>query len=945
MGRRGLRMIEECYQVYYKKLGYQEPFESWDAWRRDGKRYKVNLTTWWGGFWMGGYEGFGYLNVPGYGLYDEGWGNPVPHEFGHVVQGHQGGFLNGGHWESHANFLRQSWQMHFAELFPVGQQSQLDLQVYELSNLRQDHGKLIYRDFRIHQALKDYADDFGLDPHTVGKLWTVGEKDNTVYNKLAQALPAGVVPGDVVAFGLRHWPFLDFSDGNLFKQQIWANANDKAWHDYLTGALLVSCPDKPGWWRVPLERAPERFGYMYHELKPSTTTITAELRGFDLAGATEDWRWSLAAVTSSGQVRFSDVWTPGTHTFTLAASETKVYLIVVATPTDNALNLEYADNRFRRIEHPDRLRYAYEVRLEGAAPATRQLNWTTTSGHTHSNGGGWVANTASVASTAYVGAFARVLGTARLYNNVRVEDYAVIADNATLRDNAVVSGYAVVRNNAQVRNNAKVRDRSVIQDSCLIEGNAVVEDYAHLTGSTNLKDTAIARGVAMPWEGVISGAAILDYDYSMAESVADGVHFSHIPWGGWYKDFFVTSKTKPRGLVASYRIEEPQGDICWDEFGTQHALLRGQPQRPVDPVLNSPVLRLNGSSQYLVLDRSVADLAAATLALWCKPAATLSRPLVSLGNTGQRYLLLELDAQGKARFTIVSGATTQQLVSTSGIAANTWTHLAVTLSGSQGTLYVNGVAEATGAVTLTPDDVMGANNYASAESYYVGRDGSGVLYQGDLEDIRFYNTALTPAEVQNEIRRNGDCIGAFYCDMARDFDGSTTAAESGVLNGPERVLQASILPDTSDDIDFYEAILDSTDERDGAYEGSGFGLDNGEILVRLDNAGFWRTGVKVTLGQWQKITVAFNGRNAALYLNDQLKAERTYTANTGETAGKNYRHRLCRQHRLHPLLFPTARSKTSISMTVTIWATTPPRHPIRPPSPSRRPPRAKPPSP
>jgi carbonic anhydrase/acetyltransferase-like protein (isoleucine patch superfamily) len=891
MGRRALRMIEESYQVYCKKLGFVEPFESWDLWRRDGNRYKVNHTTWFGGFWMGGRNGFGWLNIPAGGLWDEGWGNPVPHEFGHVLDGHQINFLAGGHWESHANYLRQAWQIHYAERFPIDQQSQLDLQIYECSNFRQDHGRLIYRDFRIHQALQDYADDLGLNYNVVAQLWFEGVANQTVYDKLATFLPAGYNTADVVAFGLRHWPFLDFADGETFKNQLWSTANNKAWHDYLTGSLLIPSQDKPGWWRVPFERAPEKFAYMYHELVPTDSNVTVELQGFDLLGNTEGWRWSLAAADVSGNVRFSDLWQPGTHSMVINPGETKIYIVVVATPSDTSLNLDYTDNRFPPDKCADRLHYAYEVRIVGATPAKRQLGWTKGAGAylPPAQGGGWKDNSAYVAPTAWVGPNAMILGTARVENNARVEDYAVVMESAKIQNYAVVSGYAVVRNSAIVRNYAKVRDRSVIQDNSIIEGNAVVEDYTHTYNSTNIKDSAIARGMTLgTGSTIISGTAIADYDLTIGHSISDGVHFSHVPWGDWYLPYYVNSKVKPRGLVASYRIEEPEGQICWDEFGAQHSLLRGNPQRITDSTMNSTVLRLDGIDDYMVLDRSLCDFLTGTFGLWVKPTDNTDRPLLFMGSSATKYLKLALDSAGKAVFTITDGSTTKTVTSTSTIPAGSWSYIAVSLNGSQAAIYVNsGTAQATTATTLVPDDVLGNNAYTSAEGLYVGRDWAGNLYSGDVEDIRFYNVALLQTEIDNEVRRSGDCIGTCYYNQPLDFN--NTEAQSGVHNGLERVLEASIFPDTSDDVSYYEGILDSSDERDGSFEGTGFGLDNREILVRLDNVGFWRTGIQVTLGQWQKITVGFNGSIAELYVNDVLRNSTTYSATQNDVAGKNYR--------------------------------------------------------
>lgn len=65
-------------------------------------------------------------------------------------------------------------------------------------------------------------------------------------------------------------------------------------------------------------------------------------------------------------------------------------------------------------------------------------------GHVHSNGDGWVADTARVSDSVYAGPNAMVLGNEKLSGNVRIEDYAVVANNITAQNNAVISGHAVV---------------------------------------------------------------------------------------------------------------------------------------------------------------------------------------------------------------------------------------------------------------------------------------------------------------------------------------------------------------------------------------------------------------------------------------------------------------------------------------------------------------------
>lgn len=887
MGRRALRMIEESLQVYCKKLNYLEPFESFETWRRDGNRYKINHVTWYDGFWCGGWNGFMHIGINGWGLLDEGWGNPMPHEFGHYVQGHQPGFLTGGHWESHANFLRNARNIHYAEI--LGDLSgMMGDRIFDVTNFRQDHGSLIYNDFRIHHVLQDFGAEAGV-PNAVADVWIAGSKEQTIYTKLASLLPTGTQVGDAAAAGLRHWPFLDFSVGDVFKSIFWDGAANEALFKYKIGSHLIPCHDKPGWYRVPFDRAPERFAYMLHVLTPTDEAVTVELQGFDLAGATEDWRWSLVAAEDNWHnPRYSEVFTPGVQTFHLLPEESLLFLMVVAAPTDNSLNLEYTDNALPVDKHPDRLRYAYEVRLDGAVPAVPQRQFTTTlpAGRSHPNGGGFVANTATAASTAYIGPTARVLGSARVLHNARVEDFAVVADSATVQNNAVVSGHALVKGNATVRDNARIRDRAVIQNAA-VRDKAKVEGYANVSNAA-IGDYAIVRGCSTISEGTIAGTGIADYDYS-GGTLSDGVHFSHVPWGQWYQQYWWDTLTKPRGLVASYRIEEPEGQICWDQFGAAHALLRGRPRRLNDATSQSVYLRLNGINQYMVLDRRVFDVLEGSFSLRIKPDFQTPQPLVLFGTSLSSNLRLVLTHDKKAEFTMINGSETMTLRSLSDIPAAQWTQLTVTLSGSQGVLYVNGIPEAQMSSSLVPEQVFRSNSYQQPLACYVGRDETGQLFRGGIDDVRFYNVALTRDEVQNEARRIGPRLAVRFYDTEMDFDGASARVESGIRNGLKRRLAADIFPRTSKSVSFYEGIFDSNDERSSRQQGSGIGLNNGTFRVRLDGLGMWNTAVPVTLNQWQTIALEFDGSRARLYVNGTLRASRSYSADPSVLAAKNYR--------------------------------------------------------
>ena len=81
---------------------------------------------------------------------------------------------------------------------------------------------------------------------------------------------------------------------------------------------------------------------------------------------------------------------------------------------------------------------------------------------------------------------------------------------------------------------------------------------------------------------------------------------------------------------------------------------------------------------------------------------------------------------------------------TSQLPVNTWTHLAATYDGATLRLFVNGVQVGTRAVTGPLLTSTGALRIG-------GNSVWGEYFQGRLDEIRIYNRALTPAEIQTDM--------------------------------------------------------------------------------------------------------------------------------------------------------------------------------------------------
>src|SRR5262249_6733373 len=135
-----------------------------------------------------------------------------------------------------------------------------------------------------------------------------------------------------------------------------------------------------------------------------------------------------------------------------------------------------------------------------------------------------------------------------------------------------------------------------------------------------------------------------------------------------------------------------------------------------------------------------------TISAWVKPTAdtTWSR-VFDFGTGTGNYMFLTVNAGSGPRFAITTSGSggEQQLSSTSQLPLNTWSHLAVTLSGNTGTLYVHGNAVATNAnMTLPPSSL------ATTNQDWIGRSQFGdPTLNAAVDDFQVYSHALSAADV------------------------------------------------------------------------------------------------------------------------------------------------------------------------------------------------------
>lgn len=173
------------------------------------------------------------------------------------------------------------------------------------------------------------------------------------------------------------------------------------------------------------------------------------------------------------------------------------------------------------------------------------------------------------------------------------------------------------------------------------------------------------------------------------------------------------------------------------------------------------------------------DLTSFTFAAWVywNGGAAWQR-IFDFGTDTANYLMMTpLASTGDMRFEIKSGGVSQVIDYPGSLAVGAWSHVAVTLYGDAGALYLNGVPQ-TGVITFDPREVVGDNLWLGKSAYT-----QDPYLNGKVDEVVIFNRALSQADIQALISSGWEAFGGKV--LALHLDGSPASNGTILANSFE----------------------------------------------------------------------------------------------------------------------------------------------------------------
>jgi len=183
----------------------------------------------------------------------------------------------------------------------------------------------------------------------------------------------------------------------------------------------------------------------------------------------------------------------------------------------------------------------------------------------------------------------------------------------------------------------------------------------------------------------------------------------------------------------------------------------------VDGKVGESSLYFNGATFHTSLPAALLDSDALTIATWVYWSGNTDEQSVFDFSDGDRsYLrLTPRSDEGSLSFSLQHGEIEETLIATA-LTAKEWTHVAVSLDGTEGRLFVNGVLAESKEMSVKPSDLGTVLNYLGKSA-----GDRGPMFAGRLDRFEVYNFGI---DADAALSLAGTTVPASPRDVVGEFD-------------------------------------------------------------------------------------------------------------------------------------------------------------------------------
>ncbi len=253
------------------------------------------------------------------------------------------------------------------------------------------------------------------------------------------------------------------------------------------------------------------------------------------------------------------------------------------------------------------------------------------------------------------------------------------------------------------------------------------------------RSTTSGSGYAMIATGLISSAYV-DASISLSSTYYYVVTAVDSAWNesGFSSE---VEATVPPALMAYYKMDNNVNDSSPNSY---HATAMGSPVYTSGKI--GQAIDLDGTEDYVTLPASLVNTTDITISAWVNwDSGDTWQRIFDFGNNTDQYMFLTPKSPSSTlRFAITTaGYGAEQRIETSRLDIGEWVHVAVTLEGDVGTLYVDGEpADTNPSMSLNPSDFNPAINYIGDSQF-----SDDPLFDGRIDDLRIYNFPLSDNDI------------------------------------------------------------------------------------------------------------------------------------------------------------------------------------------------------